>query len=379
MKKKVFRKCLPAVLLAASFLCHTVQAGGPVVIKKSDSAEAGETASTEENPYGERLQEARSILRQKTVGKYGMVPVYGRDVEDGTYGIQVDSSSPFFRITEAQLLAENGEMSARITISSLSYQYVCMGTAREAEKAEESSLIGYEEENGKSIFTVPVEALDKEIACAAFSKKKQMWYDRTLVFDASSLPKEALKIELPDYELIETALLAYSTDGNDSLADDAENAQDTAAAKPEPVEVGRSDGEYSIEVNMTGGSGRASISSPTLLTVRDGRAYARLLWSSAYYDYVIVGGEMYYNLTTDGGNSTFEIPITVMDDAMMITADTTAMGDPVEIEYTLTFYSESIGDKGQIPQEAAKKVLVIALAIIAVGGILNHFVKKKRR
>ena len=54
------------------------------------------------------------------------------------------------------------------------------------------------------------------------------------------------------------------------------------------------------------------------------------------------------------------------------------MGDPVEIEYTLNFYSETIGEKGQIPQEAAKKVLMIAAVLIVAGGILNHFVKKRR-
>ena len=142
--------------------------------------------------------------------------------------------------------------------------------------------------------------------------------------------------------------------------------------------MSRSDGEYAIDVNMTGGSGRASISSPTLLIVRDGRAYARLIWSSTYYDYMIVDGETYHNLTTDGGNSVFEIPITVMDQAMPVIADTTAMGDPLEIEYTLTFYSDSVGDKGRIPQEAAKKVLLIALVILVAGGILNHMLKRKR-
>ena len=54
-------------------------------------------------------------------------------------------------------------------------------------------------------------------------------------------------------------------------------------------------------------------------------------------------------------------------------------GDPVEIDYTLTFYRESIADKGRIPQEAAKKVLAISAAIIAVGAVLNHFVKRRRR
>ncbi|MBQ3425703.1 MAG: hypothetical protein IJH37_00990 [Clostridia bacterium] len=160
------------------------------------------------------------------------------------------------------------------------------------------------------------------------------------------------------------------------------SAQAIAASEPQaskPVSVAYADGEYSIEVNMTGGSGRASISSPTLLIVEDGYAYARLLWSSIYYDYMLIDGVRYENLTTDGGNSEFVIPITVMDDAMTVIADTTAMGHPVEIEYKLTFYRDTIASKSQIPQEAAKRVLIIALCIIIFGGILNHILKKRNQ
>ena len=39
------------------------------------------------------------------------------------------------------------------------------------------------------------------------------------------------------------------------------------------------DGEYAIEVTMTGGSGKASIQSPALLTVTDGTAYISITWS----------------------------------------------------------------------------------------------------
>ncbi len=259
-----------------------------------------------------------------------MVPIYPRDIVDGTYEIEAESSSSFFKITKAELLVDGDEMSARITISNLSYEYVYPGTVKEAEKAVKDNWIGYEESDGKGIFTIPVEALDKEIDCAAFSKKKQKWYDRKLVFDTSCLPKEALLIELPDYELIEKAILDYQTGESDE--DTGEQETDNQNQNPpEAVDISRPDGEYSIEVNMTGGS------------------------------------------------STFEIPITAMDEAMPIIADTTAMGDPVEIEYTLNFYSETIGNKDLIPQESAKKVLVIALAIIILGGILNHFVKKKRK
>ena len=75
----------------------------------------------------------------------------------------------------------------------------------------------------------------------------------------------------------------------------------------------------------------------------------------------------------------FEIPIPMMDAPVAVVADTTAMGDPVEIRYQLTFYAESVGDVRQVPQEAAKSVLIISLVIIVLGGILNHFVKRGRR
>ena len=114
------------------------------------------------------------------------------------------------------------------------------------------------------------------------------------------------------------------------------------------------------------------------MIVRDGKAYARLLWSSTYYDYMIVGDEVFYNLTKDGGNSVFEIPIVAFDESFPVIADTTAMGDPVEIRYELSFYSMTIGPKGNIPQEAAKKVLIIALVIISAGGVLNFLLKKKK-
>lgn len=148
---------------------------------------------------------------------------------------------------------------------------------------------------------------------------------------------------------------------------------------PDPVALNREDGEYSIEVNMTGGGGRAAISSPTLLIVREGKAYARLLWSSADYDYMTVGGVTYYNLSENGGSSAFEIPITALDEGIPVIADTTAMGDPLEIRYTLIFYEETIGPKGRIPQEAAKSVLLIAAAIILLGGVLNWLVRKRRK
>lgn len=145
------------------------------------------------------------------------------------------------------------------------------------------------------------------------------------------------------------------------------------------MEIDREDGEYSIQVDLEGGSGKATVTSPTILTVKDGRAYAQIQWSSSNYDYMIVDGKKYLPTNEEGMNSVYEIPILSMDEGMPVIADTVAMGAPHEIEYTLTFYSDSIGSKSQLPQEAAKRVVAVAMVIIVGGGILNYFVNKKRR
>ena len=148
---------------------------------------------------------------------------------------------------------------------------------------------------------------------------------------------------------------------------------------PEAFTLDKEDGEYSIQVDLEGGSGKASVTSPTLITVQDGAVTAHIQWSSSNYDYMIDDGKKYLPVNEEGGNSEFEIPVLAMDEAMPVIADTTAMGTPHEINYTLTFYSDSIGSKSQMPQEAAKRVVAVALLIIIGGGILNYFVNKRNR
>ena len=152
-----------------------------------------------------------------------------------------------------------------------------------------------------------------------------------------------------------------------------------AAQKENGIETDLEDGEYSIQVDLEGGSGKASVSSPTLMLVKNGRMYAELQWSSSNYDYMIVDGEKFQNESEEGRNSVFTIPVTALDDKMEVIADTLAMGAPHEINYTLTFYEASIGSKGQLPQEAAKRVVAVAMVIIVGGGILNYFVNKRNR
>ena len=121
----------------------------------------------------------------------GLTPMSADALVDGTYDIEVDSSSSMFRIESCKLAVGNGSMTARMTMGGTGYLYVYPGTAEEAAAAAEADYIPFEEEGDAHVFALPVEALDTPLPCAAFSKKKQMWYDRELVFRADSLPAEA--------------------------------------------------------------------------------------------------------------------------------------------------------------------------------------------
>ncbi len=294
--------------------------------------------------------------------------VHACDIEDGTYPVDADSSSPFFRIRDAELTVSGDEMSVRFVIPSKSYLRVYPGTGADALTADAGDWIEAEEQGGVTVFTIPVTALNRKTDCAAYSKKRRRWYDRKLTFYADSLPAGVVSDTLTVFPEAEPV----------SPVTSAEDLPDVSEVPAEPVSVSLEDGEYSVEVAMTGGSGRANVSSPTYLVVRDGKAYARLIWSSAYYDWMLLGNRTFTNETTDGGLSSFEIPIPMLDQPFPVIADTTAMGESVAIRYELTFYSDSVGPKSRVPQEAAKRVLALAAVIIVGGGALHLIIQKKK-
>lgn len=255
----------------------------------AERARAGDTGSQE---TGSRMDVAQD----------GMVPVLADAIKDGVYEIKVDSSSSMFQITECELTVRDGAMSAVMTMSGTGYLKLYMGTGADAD------FIPFAENaDGKHTFKVPVEALDKGIDCSAFSKKKEKWYDRVLVFRADSLPAEAF------------------ADGR------------VAAAESLKLE----DGSYTVAVRLEGGSGRASVETPAALRIEDGKAFATIIWSSSNYDYMKVGGEK-FDLVNTEGNSSFEIPVSAFDWKMPVIADTIAMSEPHEVEYTLVFDSTTI-------------------------------------
>lgn len=217
--------------------------------------------------------------------------VLANRIKDGIYPIEVSSSTSMFKIVDCQLTVKDSSMSAVMTLSGQGFSKVYMGTGEQALNDDVSKFIDFVDNGDRHAFTVPVEALDRDLDCAGMSAKKGTWYDHIVVFKSTGIPNEA-------FETCE------------------------------------------IDVNLTGGSGRASIESPANLTYKDGEDYARIIWSSPNYIYMLIDDIKYLPVNTDG-NSAFEIPIT-LDTDMKVTACTVAMSEPKEIEYVLHFDSSTI-------------------------------------
>lgn len=306
---------LAVALLAAGCGSKTAAPGAAEAVTENTAESSSERtdgkkteeSGTHEGEAGQMASEQETGSRTDVV-EDGMAPVYGKDIKDGVYPVKVDSSSSMFRITECELTVKDGSMSAVMTMSGTGYLKLFMGTGEEALKAEETDYIPYvETEQGMHTYEIPVEALDMGIECSAFSKKKEKWYDRVLVFRSDSLPAEA-------------------------FADGTMTTVESLTLE---------DGSYTIEVKLEGGSGRAAVESPAALRVEAGKAYATVVWGSSNYDYMKVDGEKFDVMSAEG-NSAFEIPVSGFDFRIPVIADTIAMSEPHEIDYILTFDSATL-------------------------------------
>lgn len=139
------------------------------------------------NIYIEHIKNAEDVMVEET-DTQAVTNSETDTLTDGTYSIEVTSSSSMFNIVEAQLTVEGGKMTAVLTLSGTGYEKLYMGTGEEALNAPQEDYIFYvENSEGQYTYEVPVEALDTELNCAAWSIKKSEWYDRTIVFVSDTI------------------------------------------------------------------------------------------------------------------------------------------------------------------------------------------------
>lgn len=229
---------------------------------------------------------------------------------DGVYLADFNTDSTMFHVNEVcegkgTLTVKDGKMTIHVSLSSTSILNLYPGLAEDAQKDGAELLQPSKDEltypdglketvNG---FDIPVPALDQEFDVALIGKKGK-WYDH----------KVSVSNPVPQ--------------GQEALAD----------------------GEYTVEAVLSGGTGKAKLLNPTALTVSEGKITATIVWSSSNYDYMIVNGDQYLPITTEGG-STFQIPVESLGVEIPVTADTVAMGTPHEIEYTILLQADTVSPK----------------------------------
>lgn len=244
---------------------------------------------------------------------------------DGTYDAEFSTDSSMFHVSEAcdgkgVLTVENGQMTIHVSLASRKILNLYPGSAEDAQKDGAQLLeptvdeVTYSDGLTDEVygFDIPVPALDEEFDVALIGTKGK-WYDHKVCV---SNPVEASEAE--------TAGTSASGEasGKSGIPDFA-------------------DGSYLVEMTFEGGSGRASIASPVTITVENQKVTASVEWSSPNYDYMMVDGEKFLPVNTEG-NSVFEIPVAAFDEPVTVIGDTVAMSKPHEIEYTLTFHSDTI-------------------------------------
>ena len=246
-----------------------------------------------------------------------------------------------FHVNEANdgkgtLTVKNGKMTIHVSLASKKIVNLFAGKAEDAQKDGAEVLepttdtVTYSDGMSEEVygFDIPVPAIDEEFDVALIGTKGK-WYDHKVSV------KNPVKSDDTDAKKDDK-----ENKDADSKADDADkDAKDSKTGEGKTLaDLNLEDGDYTMDVTLTGGSGRATIDSPAAIKVEGDKATATIVWSSPNYDYMLVDGEKYEPVNKDG-NSTFEIPVSVFDAEMDVTADTVAMSEPHEIDYTLNFDS----------------------------------------
>ena len=232
---------------------------------------------------------------------------------DGVYTAEFSTDSSMFHVSEAcdgkgTLTVKDGVMTIHISLGSKKILNLYPGLAEDAAKdgavllEPTTDTVTYSDGMTEEVygFDVPVPVIGEEFDLALIGTKGK-WYDH--------------KVKV-----------------SDPVAEGTADTFDLSTVE---------DGSYTIELTMEGGSGRASIQSPAQLAIADGAATATLEWSSPNYDYMLVNGEKYLPVNTEG-NSVFEVPVEALDAPLTMIGDTVAMSTPHEVEYTVTFHSETL-------------------------------------
>ncbi|MGN8712723.1 hypothetical protein [Hornefia butyriciproducens] len=291
------------------------------------------------------------------------VPAETKDLKAGTWKVKSDTDNRMFYLypktgTKYSTLTVKGEgskktMTATVTLTGEGYDYLYMGTALEAAKAPKNQWIKAKVVNGYYTYTLPVSALDKNLTVSAHSKKKNRWFEHTIIFYSSgakavssgtstTVPKTKKKKD--KYATSGKQTKFKKSKKKDKVSKYKDDSQKSTGAVNNRTAL--KDGVYTPDsFSWSGGSGRLAYIKCRKITVTGGKAYATIVFGSSSYDRLKANGKVYSK--SGGGLSTFVIPVKLNANNTII-GRTTAMSQPHWIRYTIYV-------KKAVSAKAAKK------------------------
>ena len=308
--KTLINKILIVGGLSACLLLGGCGAGQAADAISAESTVATQESTSAQTESTEAIVETTEAAATETAQNEAQLP-------DGVYTAEFSTDSSMFHVSEAcdgkgTLTVKDGVMTIHISLGSKKILNLYPGLAEDAAKdgavllEPTTDTVTYSDGMTEEVygFDVPVPVIGEEFDLALIGTKGK-WYDH--------------KVKVSDPVVEDSQEAANGSFDMSTLAD----------------------GSYTIELTMEGGSGRASIQSPAQITAADGAVTATLEWSSPNYDYMLVNGEKYLPVNTEG-NSVFEVPVEALDVPLTMIGDTVAMSTPHEVEYTVTFHSETL-------------------------------------
>ena len=285
-----------------------------------------------------------------------------KGLKDGTYKVKATTCRVMFYLypkeknpATAILVKKNGKMTATITLTGTGYDYVYMGTPAQAKKAGKKKWIKYKKVNGYYTFTIPVSKLDKKLKITPHSKKYEEdgdpstdpWRpDKWIKFYSKGAKKVKDGTTIKTKGKPKDRNSGNNSNNNKKWKDDSNKG--TSAVNNS---TGLKDGTYKPDrFNWSGGSGRLAYIRCNKITVKGGKAYATIEFSSSKYDSLRASGHVYHK--QGGGNSRFTIPVKLNANNTIV-GRTTAMSQPHWIQYRIFIYKKgaNAGKKGSNTEE----------------------------
>ena len=288
--------------------------------------------------------------------------------EDDVVGadLTITNEATMFKVVNATLTTEKGQEYLVFVMNSSGYHELFKGTKTQAvtngdgskDKGNNTWIHGSVNSAGKWQFKLPLTKGESYVPITSISDRNYQSYLNGKGALADVFYGKQLKID----RTAKTLLVEDYNAADDKVTPDSEKP--VPEEKTTPSDTNESsyapavdssttlpDGVYTPDsFSWSGGTGKLTISC-TQITVKDGQAYATIVFSSDKVDQLKANGSIYYK--EGSGLSTFTIPVNLNANNTIV-GRTTAMSQPHWVEYTIYIGLAENEEQAEKAKEAKK-------------------------